>query len=294
MTRRLDVHAPSSTEFDPSLYTLRGCFDNNHMGQDFFSETIKDLENKGYSFGYGGPGRCGHCGTAIRYFALLSREDVKEIIAVGQQCLDNRFSIATAEEFHKLRESARLNRERADLEERLDNMRENPSLARLLDNDWTNDFLADVRRKALESGRLTDIQISAVERTIEREDRKARWAEERRNEAQKLAEAGVKAPEGKVEVTGVVTSAKKHESPYGESIKIVVKSDEGWKVWLTAPSGLLANVDTQEIDQVRGALLNKRIRFTATLTKSPNDETFAFAKRPMKATFVTDNSPETP
>lgn len=167
-------------------------------------------------------------------------------------------------------------------------LRQNPVVARLLDNaGWQNEFLHDVRQRALSSGRLSVAQIAAVERAIEREDRRAQWAEERRAEAQRLAAAGIQAPEGRATVTGVVVSAKLHQSDFGNSIKIVVQSDDGWKVWSTAPASLLADVDTAVIEEVREALLNKRVTFTATLTRSPSDAAFAFGKRPSKAEFVT-------
>ena len=168
-------------------------------------------------------------------------------------------------------------------------LRQNPVAARLLDGGPdvdSNDFLSDVRRRAAQSGRLSPAQIAAVARSFEGIDRRKGWEADRRAEAQRLADAGVKAPEGRAEVVGVVKSAKQHVSGFGESIKIVVESAEGWKVWGTAPASLLADVDTRVIEEVREAIVGKLISFTATLVRSDSDAAFAFAKRPSKAQFV--------
>jgi hypothetical protein len=294
---RTDVHAPASAAFDPSLYTCYGCYDGCPDGiygaeqLREYGDQIKSLKARGYRCGRGSIGKCGHCGASIRYFALLVRDDVKEYIHVGEQCLDNRFQVETAADFQNLRKSAKLNRERATRDERIAALRENPAIARLLDGGRhvdASEFLYDVRSKALENGRLSVGQIAAVERAFERIAQKDRWEEERRAEALRLAEAGVKAPEGRVEVTGVVLSAKEHQSQFGTAIKIVVKSDDGWKVWTTAPASLFSevDVDTKVIEEVREALVGKRIKFVAALTRSDSDAAFAFGKRPTKASFV--------
>jgi hypothetical protein len=174
-------------------------------------------------------------------------------------------------------------------QDRIEALRQNAAVARLLDGGRhveASEFLSDVRRKALANGRLSAGQIAAVERAFERVARQEQWEAERREEAQRLAAAGVKAPEGRVEVTGVVLSAKEHQSQFGTAIKIVVKADEGWKVWSTAPSDLLFDVDTRVIEEVREALVGKRIKFTAALTRSDSDAAFAFGKRPTKASLV--------
>lgn len=172
---------------------------------------------------------------------------------------------------------------------KIETLRENPVAARLLDGGVdveSNEFLSDVRRRAAQSGRLSPAQIAAVARAFERIDQRAKWAAERAAEARRLAEAGVKAPEGRAVVVGVVKSAKQHVSHFGESIKIVVESAEGWKVWGTAPASLLGDLDTTVIEEVQEAIVGKLISFTATLVRSDRDAAFAFAKRPSKAQFV--------
>jgi hypothetical protein len=294
-TARTDIHRPSSASFDPAAYRVAAVYDNaDHWSNLARLDDVARLSGDGYRLGAGDHAKCGHCGTHIRYSALLVRDDAKEFIHVGEQCLDNRFRSLTAAEFKRLRETARLNRERANAEERIDALVEkHPILQRLLNNGddvKANTFLVDVRRKFFENGRLTDRQIAAVEGAFNRDEQRKQWAREKSERQEKwaaekaaLRAAGVEAPEGRVEVEGEIVSVKWHETPigYGRRVagchKIVVKTDAGWSCWATLPSEL-----SSEADSAKG----RRIKFTATLTRSDRDSTFAFGKRPTGAAFL--------
>lgn len=294
---RTDIHAPASDSFDPAGYEVVGCFDNRcHFSSLARLDAVSRLSGDGYRLGAGGNAKCGHCGTHLRYCALLKRAGAREFIFVGEQCLGNRFLDLTKEEFKRLRESARLNRERATLEERIDELLEShPILQRLLNNGDDvkgNPFLSDVRRKFADNGRLTDRQIAAVESAFKRDEQRKQWARERAErdaaraaERRELESNGVKAPEGRVTVEGEIVSIKWHDaSPWGcrrtnatGAYKVVVKTDAGWACWVTLPKGLDADPN---------AVKGRRIRLDATLTRSDRDQLFAFGKRPTGATFV--------
>lgn len=279
---RTDVHAPSSVDFDPELYVCYGVQDNQHLTVGN-REILNNLLERGYKRG-SSSGQCGHCGAYIRYAALMVREDVREFIYVGQTCLDNRFEL-TQQEFQRLRKEAKLNAERASAQESRDKLlAEYPALWRLY--DFTNDygwndgkiydaFIGDVASRFKQSGKLTERQIEAVLKAIVRADeRVARQAKFDAERAELLA-SGVRAPEGKVAVVGVITSIKWRDSDFGGSYKMVVRSDEGWSVWLTLPSAL------EDADAVVG----DRVSFNCTITAS-DDATFGFGKRPTKAVIL--------
>jgi hypothetical protein len=277
---RTDVHAPAAAGFDPEAYACYGCFDN---GEPFSArerhEAVKSLRDRGFKCGHGSSGQCGHCGAHIRYTALLAREDVKEFIFVGEDCLGNRFSGITAGQFQELRRRAALNRERAGKEERIERLQaEHACLKRLVeDGSHGSEFLSDVRSKFLANGRLSDAQVAAVGRAFEGIDRRAKWDAERRERAAALVAAGVRAPQGRVEVVGQIVSAKSQLNAVGEPcVKIVIRTDAGWSAWVTLPSALDDGSD------VKG----RRIKLSATLTPSDKDATFAFGKRPTKAAFL--------
>lgn len=99
-----------------------------------------------------------------------------------------------------------------------------------------------------------------------------------------LVATGVQVPTGRVVVEGevVFTDLKESEDYYGRTVytyKMIVLSDEGWKVYSTVPAVLMAET---MLDDLKG----RRVRFTATIEAKDTDPLFGFAKRPTKASFV--------
>ena len=102
-----------------------------------------------------------------------------------------------------------------------------------------------------------------------------------------LKAALVAAPEGRVVVTGEIVSAKLVEGDYGVSYKAVVKDDQGFRVWVSIPSALMAEYfrTVDYSDSIEG-LKGRRLTFTAALERSQDDESFAFGKRPTKGAWL--------
>lgn len=71
-----------------------------------------------------------------------------------------------------------------------------------------------------------------------------------------------------MEIEGVVVSVKGHDSLYGWSLKMTVKTKDGYVVWGTVPDGAEINVKDW-------------VCFRGTLTPSDKDEKFGFFKRPV-------------
>lgn len=115
---------------------------------------------------------------------------------------------------------------------------------------------------------------------IAREERQAAQVE-RAARAEALLGAGVTVPSGKTTITGSVVSIKVQDDYYsgGVSLKMLVESDEGWKVWGSVPRALWASSDAT----VR---VGDSVTFTATVEPSADDVLFGFFKRPTKASFL--------
>lgn len=274
---RTDIHAPSHPNFDPQAYTLYGCWDlrPEWPGESQARiETVRQLIAQGYRFGSSaGASHCGHCGQAIRFAALLARQDVREMIYVGEQCLDNRFDL-TKSEFDALRKTATLNSERRTRLERIAQLCiDNPGLAVALQSD-SSEFLADLRDRLLTKGELSPKQIAAAIRVAAENAQRAADRAAREQRAAALAASGLQAPEGRVEVLGTVVARKLQESRYGVTAKMIVEAPDGWRVWATVPRAL------------DNAQVGAQVRFTATLERSDRDPLFAFALRPTKAAFA--------
>ena len=107
-----------------------------------------------------------------------------------------------------------------------------------------------------------------------------RWAQEK--------EAAATVPIGRHTVVGSVIKTEYRENRYGTTLKMLVKSDEGFKLWGTVPSALEVVEETKGENgdswtEQRGLERGDRIQFTATLEPSADDPKFGFYKRPTKA-----------
>jgi hypothetical protein len=170
-------------------------------------------------------------------------------------------------------------------------------------------WVADIARKLMDTGRLTERQISAVENVIRKgveiANRKAA------QDAQRAAEkaAATPAPTGRVTVTGKIVHLKwvEQNHRYGQrtTVKMLLKSDEGFTVWASMPSSLNRQVE-QEVEAERAAARaekrdplplpyspeGRRVRVTLTLEPKADDPTFAFGARPANATVIDQVTPE--
>jgi hypothetical protein len=79
--------------------------------------------------------------------------------------------------------------------------------------------------------------------------------------------------EGREVITGTIVAIKGYETDFGYVTKMMVLDDRDFAVWGTMPSGLDAN---------RG----DRVEFSAGISKSNDDKTFGFFKRPAKAKLL--------
>lgn len=291
---RTDVHRPGSPDFDPEAYRLVDVFDLHPLAKEgrLLEEAIGRLEREGVTQASSRFG-CGHCGqTNLRFVALLARDDVNEWIFVGQDCLAGRFLSQTKASFDALRKAAELERQKQAVKGAWLRLCDaNPGIAYasyavdIIDAyvneakrgdasdalhikagaDWALSTLADIAHKARRYGDASEKQVAFVERLLNEVDQKLAAYAEREPEPEVPP-----APEGKVVVEGVIVHTEWRESAYGGSLKMIVKADEGWKVWSTLPASLT------------GADKGDRVRFTATLTRSDRDQGFAFASRPTK------------
>lgn len=285
---RTDIHRPSAPEFDPGAYHCMGVWDMNPefpnpVVVQFRMQVVNHLIDQGYHAGPGSSHQCGHCGTRIRYAALMAHRGVKEWIWVGETCLDERFTLE-AGEFQRLRESARLNRERATRVEKQTAMVEaNPVLAWAFYPDALEEcgvFVRDIAERMRHRADLSERQIAAFATAIARD---TEWADRRAaREAERLVkvDAGVQVPEGKVTIVGTVVHTKWQYDAYSDTDipKMLVESEDGWKVYGTIPAAIRA---------ADGLIPNgTKVSFVATVKGKPGDPTFGFASRPTKAAIL--------
>lgn len=122
------------------------------------------------------------------------------------------------------------------------------------------DFGVSLRAALAERGSLTENQVAAAYRV-----------------AAEVADRGEAAPvvEGRGTVTGTVRSVKVAYTDFGDTLKMIVEDDRGFRVYGTVPAAIADDVET-------GA----RVEFVARTVASDDDKTFGFFSRPSKARMV--------
>ena len=158
-----------------------------------------------------------------------------------------------------------------------------PGLAPFREDEKVPDIALDILDRALHSGKAPSEKQVSMLLDIRRRDqeRRARWAAE--------TAAAPPCPTGRVLIEGVVLSAKWKTGNYGDSLKLTIKHDSGWKAWGSMPKSLedAAYVDSRGEPRVYlmattlpEYLRGRRVSFTATLSPSREDKSFGFYKRP--------------
>lgn len=275
-SHRTDPHSPLNlrTE-DYSFVVAYDAQARNERADAIIAAAAED----GWTFLEVHPGaQCDHCGTHLRYVAVMKHHPTRTLIRIGEQCLENRFERATAE-FHRLRKEAKLDRERvrlAEIQAAWMSVPENAEAYEFVtdrienhnDYGWNMDggdhaygvFRSIVRCKGEASERFVAAILRAKQRQAERDAQQAEYAAQRA--------AAPDAPEGVLAVTGVVKTMREDATQFGLVWKMLVEAPEGWAVWSTVPSSL------------RDATVGDVVEFTATLKRSDRDSKFAFANRP--------------
>lgn len=246
--------------------------------------------------------QCNHCGTPIRWVVVVRHAPSGKNLAIGEQCADNRLGLTRdqfAAKFIKdkaARDAAALERERI----RTEFQAANPDVVAFLagvSTEWDSkdpEFLQSVKQQLDKKGELSEGQVAAVQKFIA-----SRQAKEEKRQAETALLADV-APitEGRRQITGEIVSTKFQDSDFGDTLKMLVREDDGNKVWGTVPQNLQDMTrgthwfDEKGMSQftpaVVGELKGHRVTFKATITASKDDPHFGFFKRPTGAELVTE------
>lgn len=323
MDQRTDVHRPSV--LDPAEYEDVGYTDHHHEEGGSWWEPGYPGDRLFFDGAYTNRGGCDHCGHhSLRYVVHYLHKPTGKIVSVGETCagklsLSSRNAVAAKREI-----------ERQALQRKVDAYKEaHPEVSHFLESVyegaiWINggfySFLMDLRHKLIRYGELSEKQTAVVEKAIVNQKRfEEERAQERANEPEP---APVPVTDERIQITGKIVSVKlKEDEFYGDSWKMKVLDDRGFKVWGTRPESLLVPTDpkakdgftiidvptTQDMERhpdwvitdnashdgserqvmrYRPAERGDRVTFMAKVTVSEDDETFGFFKRPTKAEVI--------
>ncbi len=280
---RTDVHSekalkPENYEVIEYIYTNAPPFMGSGEGyaaimKEFRAdmERIQKMLRERGAMLHGGWSSCDHCGAYYHHGVVLEPRPTKELITVGWICAEERFNISDLAWKRKRMEKVmkQIRHRRGRFAKLRTFAKENREAVRLLNKHRDNSFLGSLRDQLIARATLSERQLECIPKAAERQ---AKWTAEK---AKQDAEPKKPAPEGRVEIEGEIVHVKLQESHYGDTLKMLVKCD-GFRVWSTVPSSL------------EGEVKGRRVKFTATLTRSDKDESFAFAKRPVKAEFTAE------
>lgn len=286
--KRSDTHAPST--FDPAEYTEVGEFDLHH--EDGFEYLDREFVGKPYFSGnMEHRGRCDHCGAGpLRYGVIFYHEPSDSLIAVGLTCAATKLNLTsrTALDIRQRGEQIRREKERNDflasltVEQTLAiAFAESVNRTPYTDESGANifrpkfpavrgetvAFLSDLTHKLHRYGSLSEKQIAAMVKIM---NRNMEFLLNDAAEVERMKGAPI-LTEGRQTIEGTVISIKTGENDYGFWIKMLVKTDDGNKVYGTIPSA---------IDPEKG----DRVRFDAKV--EPKEEHFGFYSRPTKPQII--------
>ena len=286
--RTSTVHNP--VNFEPSDYKIIGYFDNvppqaspmadwsDPDSVSYFKQRRANWESDFKSlFPNGNAFKCQHCGQAnVRYVVAALHEKTGEHVCFGDICCE-RLNFENHDKFRaaQVRSRAQAEMKRLKLEQdQADFLKANQSFAEAfkeartnVDAHSRNHFASDIAHKFLIYGSLSEKQVAAFISSIARD---LKFAADKAAEAEHAVDLPLLV-EGKVSMTGEILSIKEQYTDFGSCWKMLVKLEDGNKVWGTVPSSIS--------DAERG----DTITFSATVTKSDKDDHFGFFKRPTKA-----------
>ncbi|MGJ5032431.1 hypothetical protein ACQR1I_36725 [Bradyrhizobium sp. HKCCYLS2038] len=224
-------------------------------------------------------GTCNVCGAAAMYTALFHHVPSNEYIRVGQDCAD-KLDCGDWDAFRKVVRDAR---EQAKGKTKAKAVLTDAGIAKAYDIWDVNgspagreeEIICEIVMKLVKYGSISDKQIAFVRKLLNnietRADRMAARA------AEHAAAAPLPVSDKRVTIRGTVITIRVPDYDRGDCgpIRMLVQHADGWKVWGSVPSNLLA-------DLKRG----QQVEFNATIKSSDKDEKFGFFSRPTKARIL--------
>lgn len=263
------VHNP--TNFDPAQYDVLDYLDGKRpqyygQGLEAFEGEVKFWEAEmatafGADWKSKNVRKCVHCGhNPLRWLTVVKYLVTGETVVFGADCTA-RLAFVDQKTFKlaQLQAKDAANKVRIKVwNAREAFLKANPVFAAAIAAyTGTNPFVKDVVAKLGHYGSLSERQVSAVLSAIARDAQKA----------VEVIEVKGDAPVGRQTVTGTILSTKLVEGYYGNTLKMLLKLENGSRVWLTVPAKAAAD---------KGDI----ITVTATFDVSKDDKSFAFGSRP--------------
>lgn len=282
MTARTDVHRPSAIKPDEYEWVSFQYYGGSDLGaimamkaeRERFNAHMAQTGGRFSQHDHGGI--CHICGCSnISYASVFYHRPSNSYIITGEDCAQ-KLEMSVGGDWSAFRRAIGNALEAIAGKRKAEQILKDKGLERcwaiyLGDGDtalyvggyehFEENTVRDIVSKLVKYGSVSEKQEAFMRSLLAKIDNRPAIEAQRKAEA----EAAAPCPSGRVVVKGEVIALRVQESSFGTQTKILVKADEGFKVW----GNRFDNVE-------KGA----RVEFKATLEPSNDDPKFGFFKRP--------------
>ena len=289
---RTDEHRPSVINPDEYEFVAFDHIKIEHFGDCIYirdqRRTIADhMKRTGGTWSkHEHGGNCGVCGNANAiYTSLFYHAPSNSYVRVGENCA-NKLDMS-AGDWNAFRRSVH------NALEALAGKKKAAALLTVegLEECWTiyataregreEQIISDIVSKLVKYGQLSEKQMTFLRKLLRDIATRAERDAQRRAEEASAAPC----PTGRVKITGTVLAVKVVEGDFGNTTKILVRDDSGFKVWGTRPA--IRGPLVQESYGTRKTYIcvekGDRLSFFAAVEPSNDNPKFGFYRRPTKA-----------
>lgn len=288
MTTRNDIHRPSA--INPREYDFVA---NDYVGPDSngtwrflaaeraaFRAHVERTGGKYANHEHGGT--CHICGATAFYLAKFHHAATNTYICTGEDCAQ-KLEMGSPVAFRTFRDKVHGAREAQAGKNKARTILTDKGLIAAWDVyategearanfKYEESTITDIVGKLVRYGSVSDKQLDFVRKLLGQIAERA--GKQLAREAADAAALPLPTFTGRATIEGVVLSIKTGENAYGPYTRMLVKADDGWKVFGSVPAQI---ADVQRGD---------RVRFVAKVEPSKDDPKFGFFSRPAKGEIV--------
>ena len=287
MAKRKDIHRPAAIEPADYFFVAHDYYGPDNMSMSLSGERAAFREHMartgGKFSGHDHGGSCHVCGAGAMYVAKFWHKPSNSYIVTGEDCAA-KMEMGNPAAFRKFRDKIAGQKEaiagkrkaKATLEEA--GMGEAWAIFEKKEGLSSDEsIVVDIIFKLVRYGSISEKQMAFIGRLLEKIAKAPEIAAAKAAaRALEMANAEpVPVVEGRVLVKGEVLTVKEQEGFYGFQIKMLVKSESGFKLWGTVPSALVGEVEKGSV-----------VEFSAAVKPSDDDQYFGFFSRPSKAKVI--------
>ena len=281
MTTRTDTHRPSAVV--PNDYQYVSCRCRVFDAGDAIANQVEREKLQAHMARTGGKfsqhehgGNCHVCGSVnLIYGIVFYHEATNSYIEVGEDCA-NKLDMGGTHEISLFRKAVRLEagiaKGKAKARKVLNDAEVEPIAWDIYERTGSKPYeeatITDIVGKVVKYGNISDAQVKFVNGLIDRIARRAEIAAARQAESDAAAPFPV--TDARIQIEGEILSTKTQESDFGTQHKMLVRSTDGWKIWVTCPGGAKGD----------------KVRFCAKVQVSREDNKFGFGSRPTKFEII--------